>query len=195
MKLFFPFFLLFSFIIYSSIKKSNTLQNQQTNFLEKETAANATRRKNIDNMDYITIPYEKLPFILNPSENIASYEKSILSLKEKRILNLNGISNTDLKLTYGAPNLPLLSEYDENYIRLVTICSRWAQALIDEDYTDEAMTLLEIAVELGCDSSSIYLNLNSIYKSKGINKTQYLIDKINDSNSSMKDSIIRKLQA
>ncbi len=194
MKLFFPFFLIFSFIIYSLIKKSTTIEDQQAAFLEKERKANETRRQNIDNMDYITIPLEKLPFLSNPSQIIAGYEKKIRSLAEKRILNLGGISNTDLKMQYGAANLPQLSEYDENYLLLVTTCGKWSEALIREGHKDEAITLLEAAVEMGCDSSSIYLNLNTLYKEKGIDKTDYLVEKISETQSQMKDSIIRKLK-
>ena len=57
MKLFFPFFLIFSFIIYSRVKKSTTIDDQKSAILEKERKANETRRQNIDNMDYITIPF------------------------------------------------------------------------------------------------------------------------------------------
>lgn len=195
MKLFFPFVALFSFIIYISTKKSISLEDQKAAFLQREISANSTRRKNIDNMDYITIPFEKLPFLSNPSENIAYYEKKMRSLEGKRILNLGGISNTDLKLTYGAANLPLLTQYDENYLTLVTTCDRWGYALINEGYDSEALILLELAVEMGCDSSGIYSNLNMLYQARGIDKTQYLIDKISSSNSSSKNIILNKLKS
>lgn len=195
MKLLFPFVLFFSILFSMALKRSSKSQFRQLeSFWERERTANLTRRKNIDNLNYITIPYEKLPFLDNPSEIIASYEKDILVLKDKKILNLSGISNTELKLAYGVANFPALTGYDENYMRLIAILGKWAQALIDEQYIDEARIVLETAVEIGCDSSSIYLNLASIYQSEGINKIPYLIEKINQSTSLMKDIIIKKLK-
>lgn len=196
MKLFFPIFLALCFIFYSQLKRSTNTQNSQSEaFWQKELEANQTRKQNIDNLNYITIPFEKLPFLDNPSKNISSYEKDIRSLEGKRILNLNGITNTELKLTYGAANLSHLTNYDDNHTRMVTIFDRWSNSLLDEGYTDEAQLLLEIAIDCGCDSGNIFLRLNNIYNSKGIDKKDYLIAKVNNINTSMKDIILRKLNS
>ena len=40
------------------------------------------------------------------------------SLKDEQIVNFTGISNTDLKLSFGAANLPTLSRFDQNYTLL-----------------------------------------------------------------------------
>ena len=37
----------------------------------------------------------------------------------RKLLNLSGISNTDLKLQYGHANLDLLAEYDQNFSNLL----------------------------------------------------------------------------
>lgn len=195
MKLFFPIFAIICFIFYSKLRHSSNAQASQTeSFWTKESQANQTRKKDIEHLDYITIPFEKLPFLDNPSKIIASYEKTMLSLKERRIINLSGISNTELKLTYGAANLPALSSYDENYTRMVTTFTRWGKALRDEGFIDEAQTLWETAIDIGCDSGQIFLDLNSLYKSKGIDRTDYLITKLNECNTPMKNSILNKLQ-
>ena len=195
MRLFFPFFLILS-LIFTMLLKSSTSRIEQKNesFLERERSANLTRRKDISNLHYITIPYEALPFLEKPSERIYADEQDVLSLKDKKLLNLEGISNTDLKLSYGPANLPLLTEYDENYLRYISILGKWGQALMEENYMDEAQIVLETAVTTGCDSSSIYLNLASIYKEKGNNKIPELIEKIRLSPSLMKNVIIRKLE-
>lgn len=195
MRFLFPFFALFC-IILTSLLKSNTRNKEksQQEFWERERLANLTRKKDISNLDYITIPIEKLPFLENPSEKIADYEERVLKLSGCRILNLNGISNTDLKLEYGVANLPELTRYDQNYLELTTLLGKWSQALIDEGYTEEAQTVLEFAVSCGCDSSSIYVNLASIYMKKEPERINGLINKISVSGSLMKDIIIRRLQ-
>lgn len=195
MKFLFPFFALFC-IIFTSLLKNNTRDKEksQQEFWERERIANLTRKKDISNLDYITIPTEKLPFLKNPSEKISDYEERILKLAKCRILNLNGISNTDLKLSYGVANLPELTQYDQNYLELTTLLGKWSQALLDEGYTDEAKTVLECAVSCGCDSSSIYVNLASIYMKEDPRRVNELIDNISSSGSPMKNIIIHKLQ-
>ncbi|MGN0515127.1 MAG: hypothetical protein ACI4GD_12700 [Lachnospiraceae bacterium] len=195
MKFLFPFFALFC-IIFTSLLKNNTRDKEksQQEFWERERIANLTRKKDISNLDYITIPTEKLPFLKNPSEKISDYEERILKLSKCRILNLNGISNTDLKLSYGVANLPDLTQYDQNYLELTTILGKWSQALLDEGYTGEAKTVLEYAVSCGCDSSSIYVNLATIYMKEDPQRVNELIDNISSSESPMKNIIIHKLQ-
>lgn len=195
MKLLLPFVCIFALLFTMKLKSSTRTHSQLVeSFWEKERNANLTRRKDISNLDYITIPFEALPFLENPSERIRLYEQDVLAFRDKKLLNLTGISNTDLKLSYGPANLPTLVQCDENYMRLNAILGKWAQALIDENYIDEAQIVLETAVNIGCDSSTVYLNLASIYKSKGIDKIPYLIERINTSSSMMKTVIIKKLK-
>lgn len=146
-------------------------------------------------MDYITIPLEKLPLIDNPPEKIASYQKQMLLLDGQRILNLGGISNTDLMLAYGAANLTALSEYDENYTLMITTFAKWAEALLEEHLPNEAQILLETAVDMGCVSSAIFTALAQIYADKGINKKAYLMEHLKTSSSPVKQSIIDKINS
>lgn len=195
MKLLLPFVCLFALLFTMKLKSSSQTQSQLLeSFWEKERNANLTRRKDISNLDYITIPFETLPFLENPSERIQLYEQDVRSFRDKKLLNLSGINNTDLKLSYGPANLPTLIQYDENYMKLIAILGKWAQALMDENYINEAQVVLETAVEAGCDSSSIYLNLASIYRLKGTDKIPYLLQKIESSPSAMKNVIIKKLK-
>ena len=54
---------------------------------------------------------------------VEDYKQIILTLKDLPIVNFTGISNTELKLRYGAPNIDLLTQYDQNYTLLVRTCS------------------------------------------------------------------------
>lgn len=196
MKFLFPFFAMFCMLFSSLLRRSTSVsEKKREEFWEKERQANQTRKKNIDHLDYITIPIEKLPLIDNPSEKIASCQKQILLLDGQRILNLGGISNTDLMLTYGAANLTALSEYDENYTLMVTTFAKWADALLEEQLSDKAQLLLETAVDMGCDSSAIFVTLAQIYADNGINKKSYLINHIRTSSSPMKQSILNKVNS
>ncbi|MCM1467362.1 MAG: hypothetical protein NC086_04385 [Alistipes sp.] len=194
MRVLFPFIALLCFLFTSLLRRSTSVHEQKLEeFWAREQEANKTRKKNIDNLDYITIPFEKLPLIDDPSEKIASYQKQILLLKDERILNLEGISNTDLMLTYGAANLTALSRYDENYTLMVTTFSKWAEALLEEQRPDEAQVLLETAVEMGCVTTGIFTTLAQIYADKGLDRKSYLTERLKASSSPLKQSIQNKI--
>ena len=170
-------------------------KNFNADFWKREAEANAVRRKPLDQLHYITIPLSGLPLNDSGSEKIRECIRTIRELSDQRIVNLNGISNTDLKLTYGAPNLPLLSEYDENFTLLISTLQKWASLLYDAGQTAEAQAVLEFAVSAGSDISGSYKLLASIYRDhQEEQKIQDLIRSASELSSPMKDIIVRTLQ-
>ncbi len=171
----FPFlaiFIIFCAVLGYYIKKGDASQKEvMDNFFEKERLANAVRKKDISQLNYITIPLEKIPHQLDTNT-----EKAFFSFGEKTMVNFNGISNTDLKLQYGTANLSELSEYDINYMDMIAILPEYAKELLDAGYVDTAQMLLEFAVNTNADSRIIYQKLASIYKETNqTDKIQYLM--------------------
>jgi hypothetical protein len=169
--------------------------------LEEERQANSVRRKSLDELEYINVPFDLLPFTQEGTQSgetddiLAADEASILALKDKKIVNFTGISNTDLKLTYGAPNLPLLSEYDQNYTSLVKSLDSWGNHLIDRGLKTEARRVLEFAVECRTDLKSSYLPLADIYvENFEFDKVDHLIEVADSINSIMRGPIKRALK-
>ena len=168
----FPFFA--SFIVfciwlgYEIHKHKNMEARQEQEFWDREAAANSTRRKPLDDLDYIQIPFDSLPMgILADDPVMAEYHETLRILAESPIVNFTGISNTDLKLMYGAPNIDLLSRYDQSYTTLVRTLQSWGDRLYESGYVDEACRVLEFAVETRTDISATYKLLASIYLSRG----------------------------
>lgn len=187
------------FIIWLSyeIKKSRrAIDRQQKAFWEREREANRTRKKPLDTLDFITVPLHSLPMdICNGQPQIDECLDLVRSLSEQKIVNFTGYSNTDLKLMYGAPNITLLSEYDQNYTLLVRTLQKWASLLYEQNYQNEAKTILEYAVSIRTDVSGTYKLLASIYSAEGVpGKIAGLIETAMTLNSSMKDVIVRTLQ-
>lgn len=189
--------LIFSAVIFLYIRKTNkTDAHSQDDFWAKERAANNTRRKPLDDLDYIQLSIEEFPMsLLEDVPKADDYKQIIQSLSELPIVNFTGISNTDLKLRYGAPNIELLTSYDQNYTLLVRTLQQWAQALYDNGYVDEARRMLEFSVSTGTDVSATYRLLCQIYKE------QNTPEKINDLypvaemlNSVMQKTIVHILQ-
>jgi len=190
--------LLIIFVVWLTVKikmSDRALKQTKESFLENEVNANLTRKQSLDDLDYITIPLNKLPFCSNVSKEILSYQEAVRNLSEKKIVNLTGTSNTDLKLKYGAANLEPLMEYDRNFTELSRALYKWGQALFDNDMQEESKTVLEFAVSCNSDISKIYILLATIYKSNGEeHKINQLISSANELNSLMKNSIIRNLE-
>lgn len=160
-------------------------------FWDKEEKANSTRKKDISQLTYLTIPLAEFPFGISSDEKVKACEKKIQELSKEKIVNLTGISNTDLKLKFGAPNLPVLSTYDANFTIYVNTLHNWAKRLYEAGFPKEALILLERAVFQGSDMKGSYVLLCTIYDKLGYeSKKQELLPHAKALNSFMKEPII-----
>ena len=191
-------------MIYMKIT-TNRLSTGDEELLEQERRSNSVRKKSLDELDYITIPYEALPFSHTESGKpegntdndpaLSKDEADILALKDKKIVNFTGISNTDLKLTYGAPNLPILTEYDQNFTELVRALDSWGTHLNEQGRQSDARKVFEFAVECRSDLKSTYIGLADMYaESFEFDKLDHLIEIAEGLNSLMKGPIVRALK-
>lgn len=140
-------------------KNDRAKEDTMSKFWEREHQANFTRKQDISGLDYITIPLDKFPLNLGTEA-----ETSIKELANCKILNLTGISNTDLKLMYGVANLEVLTQYDNNFTLLVNALSTYGKELIDAEKIDEAKNVLEYAVSIKADAKQIFVLLAKIYQ-------------------------------
>lgn len=155
-------------IAIASKRNIKTREEIEREFWERERAANNTRKQPLDDLPYIKLPMEIFPMDLLPDDpRVVDYRQTILSLNDLPIVNFTGFTNTDLKLRYGAPNITLLTSYDQSYTLLVRTLQQWAQALYDGGYPNEACQLLEFSVSTGTDVSATYRLLCKIYQEQG----------------------------
>ena len=164
----FPFLGLF--IIFLSVaayyrKRATAQQKKVTeDFWSREDQANQIRRKDISNLPYITIPLEKFPIGISDDEELTDYENDLKNLASRKILNLSHQSNTDLKLAYGPANLPVLSEYDQNYTTLLRNLVAYADCLIKNGFEAEAVPVLEFGISIDSDIRANYTLLAGLYR-------------------------------
>ncbi len=153
-------------------RSGRNIGESKKTFLEKESEANFVRRKNIDDLPYIRIKLNRIPLGVYDGDDeritydINTSEEELRALSEKRILNLSGVSNTELKLTYGPANLDALSSYDENFTRLIFNLNRLGNSLYDAGLIKEAEETLYYACELGSDIRATYNTLLDIYSAR-----------------------------
>lgn len=190
------FILIFIVWLQYEIRKSRHTSRKEIEIYWKyETDANATRRKDISTLDYISINLSVLPMNDNIDETINSYRDTIHSLSDKKILKLTGITNTELKYLYGAANIHLLAEYDNNYIIMVSILQKWAERLYSHGNKSEAAAVLEYAVSCQTDVSTSYKLLAAIYQEQNTpEKINDLIEKIQKTEILTKEKRIEELK-
>ena len=176
------------FVIVLTIKRTqNTRHQEDVNeaFLDRERQANATRKKDISNLNYLPFSTDSLPISEHPDEELLRQEAILRDLSGKRILNLSMYSNTDLKLMYGPANLNDLTEYDDNYHLLSVTLFAYAKREEDLGRTAAAVSVLEYAMSLKIDSSKLYLLLAELYQKQ---LTPEKIQAIADAAASMDES-------
>lgn len=194
---FFASFIIFLIWLSYEISKSRRIgEKAQDAYWERENAANNTRRKSLDNLRYIVIPFDSLPMeTLKEDEKIIEFHKTLYYLSESPIVNFTGFSNTDLKLEYGAPNIDLLARYDQSYTTLARTLQQWAEKLYQAGYVQEAKQILEFSISTDTDVSGSYRLLASIYSKKGeTGKIKELEDRARHLKSASRNIIVRILQ-
>jgi len=189
--------LIFIFIIwlqYEIRKSSRKSKLDSDAFWDKETKANTTRRKGIDNLEYLKLQLELLPMSDKEDQTLNSYRDTIRNLSDQRIINLTGVSNTDLKNKYGIANLNRLTEYDNNYAILVSMLQKWAERLYLKGFEEDALSVLEFAVSCNSDVNKTYLLLADLYKKRDSSeKINDLIQIVNSISIHDKDKLIQEL--
>ncbi len=182
------------FIIWLHYKLKKATPNDNA-FWEREAIANSTRKKSLDDLHYITIPENSLPFFYNFDKKLDEIQEHVKELAKKPIVNLTGISNTDLKLAYGAANLETLSEYDENFTDLARTLYAWAERFYELGLMDDAIAVLEFGVN-SCktDIYNHYVLLGRLYvDTDHQEKITDLINIAKELNSLNRDKIVEEL--
>ncbi len=160
----FGFLIVFSIWLQYEIRKNSRLSKKGSEELwNKEAQANHVRPVDISTLDYITIPLDQLPLNVSEDLTINSYRDTIVELSKKRILNLTGMTNTDLKLTYGPSNLRQLSDADNNYMILVSTLQKWGERLYSNGHSKEALAVLEYAVQCHTEVKNTYRLLAQLF--------------------------------
>lgn len=196
MPVFFICFIVFVIWVQVKIKHSKNTSAWDEEFWEREAQANFVRKKDIEHLDYIQIQEKDLPFSDTATGEEKDRQERVRKLLQKKMLNLSGMTNTDIKMEYGTANFPILSEYDQNFSLFIRELGLWG-CYLHENIPEEdrrAMKILEYAVSLGSDITNTYVTLADIYRSRNeITKIQQLIQQVEDSDFYMKDSIIKQL--
>lgn len=186
---------LLAYLIARSTSRYNRLAaKNQKNFWEREAEAGSVRRADISNLDYIHIVPDNLPLDEAKSAGCNTMIEQLISLSNRRIINLTGYTNTDLKLMYGPANLDALTEYDNNFTELIKLLNKLGEEILAAGDSASAGKFFEYAISIGSDISNTYVRLGEIYAaSDSYTSLDALIETAKDLNSLSSSVIITKL--
>ncbi len=179
-------------------KNKNPDKVSVSSYMKREENANSVRRKDISSLPYIQVPVKQLPLDITLNDEkkqsqIEKYLEQINYLSDKQMLNLIGISNTELKEKYGVANLETLTTCDQNYGKMFSNLQLYAAAIYEE-YPKEAASIMEYMIKEGTDISTTYELLGRYYLSTGNTSSfDMLYSKIPDRDSIIGKTIINKL--
>ncbi len=167
----FPFLTAFMiFIVVIALLRARTTRREKERsdaFWARENEANSARKVDLSTITYFSYDPSQIPEPPEKNEELLSLREAITAAAKKQMLNLNGISNTDLKLTYGPQNLDELTIYGDNYSALENAIFHYGTALHEEGYLAEAIRVLEKGIALPTDLTQNYLKLADYYEEAG----------------------------
>lgn len=197
MLVFLASFIIFIVWLTYELKKHEKLENNAlSDFWSKEEESNRTRKKPLDNLNYVAIPFDFIPkSLLSQNDAVKDCIEILEELSDKKIVNFTGYTNTELKLQYGTANLTLLSQYDENYTLYARTIHKLARIYYENGYESNARVLLEKGIESGTDITGNYTLLAEIYAKHGETaKINGLLESASSLRSSTKKTIISSLE-
>ena len=201
---YFPMFFLLTLIFtawlaFERIKSSKKDDERVRAFWEREREADSTRKKNLDTISYIKVPnwitLDSLSSSLPTDDDELNRCSDILnSLMSQRILNLTGMTTTDIKLEYGPANVNKVDEYDQNFTLFAQTIYAYGERLHTLGFDHEAMRVLRFGIDSLSDISGNYKLLATLYIKYGQQeKISELKEAAANLNSLLKNSIIKYL--
>ncbi len=167
----FPVFTIFFIFVISVTWRISSLERKRAKrdaaFWQKEADAEKAPAKDLSTVNFIHVPLEDFSFGLIKTEEAEMTEEEISSLAARPILNLNGMTNTDIKLAYGADNFDYMNVVGEHFDRLEVLLCDYAKLLMEKGYYAEAIPVLSFAVSENATISSIYTLLGECYDAVG----------------------------
>ena len=186
--------LLFSFCLHRTRRKEEDADRE---FWECEYRANFTRKKPLDDLNYITVPEHLLsmkPELM--TDELAECLSELQDLSDAKIVNLTGYTNTDLKLKYGTANITILSDCDFHYTNLVKLLQNLPNCCTTVSRTplqSKCWSLLSPPEPIS--AKAIICSPSSTRRQARRKKSAALSRQAQTLHSIMKDAIVENLQA
>ena len=169
--------------------------SQEQDFFDRERQASTTIGK-ISESDYEVIPLSKFPFNLCEDPSMLEMENEIQALSKEKLLDLTGISNTDVKLKYGVNHFDEAVAAGEKYDELLGLLVKYAIGLDDHGFSSESSVMLEYLIDQDCDIKAAWIALGKFYATNSsFDKLTDLYNKVDSSKLTIKNATKEQLAA
>ena len=160
------FFLVIVAVVQILIRKGNRGRYDKMNaYLAADREANLSRKREIDSSLII-----KATFPQGACVDAASGDAALLQKQEKArsasqaVMMKTGLSNIEIKHAFGPQNLDEIARYEVNFNSYVKALQEWADELLSRGNNDAALVVLEEAVNVGADTSKVFMTLADLYR-------------------------------
>lgn len=192
---FFVLFIIFILVLRHNMKKTQKQSEKRLeSYYEREQKANSVRKKSLDSVVLYSIDLEKLPFGKKASPELVHIEEEIKRLSTLPMASFKGCDNTQLKLDYGTANLSTLIQYETTYNLMLDKLTEYSKTLLEMDANEEAMMVLEVAVDLESDKSHTYIELSNLYHRYNPNALSALKELAEDRHIHRKDQVLTHIK-
>ena len=110
----FPFLTVFIILLIAYHIRRTTLtrrrEKREEEFWAREKEAEQAPAKDLSSLEYIRVPLERLPLGQVEEDELVMLEEELRELAGKPLLNLDGMTNTDVRLDYGAANFDAVAQ-------------------------------------------------------------------------------------
>jgi hypothetical protein len=197
--IFLGLFIIFIVVIKIKMNKAEKIdKNISKEFWKKEEKSMFARKKSLESLDYIYIDSNSLPLLSKEQcgNDIFIVQQKVLELIQHKIVNLNGQTNTALRLQYGTANLDKLILYEDRYNILIKRLYKWAKLLYEKDKNNESIAILELGVSIKTDISEHYILLAKLYKQKNnTNSFDTLYTKVQNMDFILKNKVLSTMDS
>jgi len=138
-------------------------------FWEKEKRSLIVRKKELTEDDFIhcdisTLSFPKL-LELEPHDKkqYRQLKERIDELSQLDMMDLTGLSNTELRLRYGTANQTLIQTNENNYHLFLKALYAYGHFLVEHNQINEAICAYELCIQLGSDYSKHFIGLADLY--------------------------------
>lgn len=133
-------------------------------FWDREKQADTATDKDLNSLSYITIPLDKFPLHFSDDDEVLLIENSLEEIASHRMLNLNGKTNTDLKMEYGPGNLEAIQQMGDDFSQMTILLCDYAKCLMQAERYHDALTVLSYGASVKTDISTNYMLLGDCYQ-------------------------------
>ena len=160
--------MIFILVLAALRHRATTQQEERTQaFWRRENEANNTRKVDLSTVETYSFDLSTVPAWGEDDPEIAEALAKLREAAALPMMNLNGLTNTDLKLQYGPQNLDQLTVYGDNYSELETSLLAYGKLLYQKGHTEEGKKVLERGISLPTDLIENYELLAAWYRADG----------------------------